>query len=100
MGVQIPPSAPLIKNARNLNRLRFFNFYRLRLGCVWLRVQTVHSLAVATWNQVPVDVHGHLNGTVPHLLLDVNGCSPIAQKQTCEGMSNIMKANVPKSCFL
>lgn len=46
----------------------------LRGGCKWLCVvEPIDGGAVPAWDQVPVDVDGHLNRTVPHLVAAVGG---------------------------
>src|SRR5205823_11429159 len=73
----------------------------LRLCCGLLRnglpVELVHVRHVGSWNQVPVDVHSHLDRAVPHLVPYVGELGAGLDEQTSIAVSKIVKADLPRS---
>ena len=82
-------------------------FFRVRGGCgfpgfsplnlPFRIVQTVHRFPVCPGLQVPVYVHGDLDGRVPHLLLDVGQRFPVGEKGRREGVSEVMESQPAQS---
>ena len=60
-----------------------------------MRVQAIYHLPVAAGDQVPVNVHGHVNAGMPKLFLQLDRAGAIAEKLACEGVPDIVEANFP-----
>ena len=90
------------------NELLFFYksiaLCRLRLGCRKLRsyrsVQLIDTCHVRTWKQVPVNIGGHLNAAMTHLVPDVRQWRTSLNRQMPEGVTKIMEPNAPESSLL
>jgi len=59
---------------RDPKGLRLLFLEWLRIGCGWLRfVQSVDSVPVAARDEMPKDIHGHLDTGMPQLFLNCSG---------------------------
>jgi hypothetical protein len=54
----------------NPNGLQLFHFGRVRMGCVFIKC--IYGLPIAGWNEMSIDVNGHLDARMTQLFLDVN----------------------------
>ena len=79
---QVGGSIPLASS----NNLKHFHCFpspcalgRLRLGCGFglekhlfgVMIQAIYRLRIPAWDEMPVEIHGHLNRGMAHLLLDI-----------------------------
>src|SRR5215471_21748399 len=62
-------------------------------------VKPVYRCLVRPRNQVPIDVHGHLDRMVAHLVLHVNDGLSVLEQPRSEGMPQIVEPNAPEACF-
>lgn len=73
-------------------------------GCVWvarwLRVQAVNRCAIRPWNEMAIDVNGHLDARVSELLLHIGERLALLNQETREGVPKVMDANAPELRFL
>jgi hypothetical protein len=69
-GVQVPASPPQMIISCNPNGLQLFHFGRVRMGCVFIKC--IYGLPIAAWNEMSIDVNGHLDAGMTQLFLDVN----------------------------
>ena len=71
---------------------------RVLLGCQipshFHRVESIHETSVSIREQVPVGIHGHVNGRMPELLLNVLRMRPLLDQLRRKGMPEIMEANL------
>jgi hypothetical protein len=72
----------------------------LRLYCGLSRrgqpVELVHVANVGPGNEVAVDVHGHLDRAVPHLIPDVGERGARLNQEASKGVAQVVKADGPK----
>lgn len=67
---------------------------------LWGIIQLIDFDSVTTGYEVVRDVHGHLDGVVSHLFLDVGEGSVLLNKERGEGMPEVMLTNMSQSGFL
>ena len=99
VGVRVPPSAPDDKKRRNYNRLRFFCFCWLRLGCVWLHVQSVDQGTVSAWDKVTIIIYGGFNIGMPKLFFHLEYAYSVTQQDACIGVPYVMKPHSLQFCL-
>ena len=71
-------STILSQNTNDINRDRGFHALRAKFP---------------TWEQVPIDVHRHLDAAVPHLFLNILWMSPFIDELRGKRMAQIVEPN-------
>src|SRR5215472_1484601 len=104
---QVGGSIPLASSS-NLKHFHCFpspsDLGRLRLGCGFglknrlfgLLIESVNRLLIPARNQMPVEIHGHLNRRMAHLLLDVDRTLPLLEQERRKRMTQIVEADAPE----
>ena len=87
---------------RGVRRFRLTPFlfpvaYRLRIFDH--RGQPVYRLPVCARDQVPVVVHGDLDGMMPHLVLHVGKRFPVCDEPGREGMPQVVESDLTEACL-
>src|SRR5215470_12217589 len=62
-------------------------------------VEPVYGCLVCPRNQVPIDVHGHLDRMVAHLVFHVDDRLSVLEQARSEGMPEIVESNAPETCL-
>ena len=60
-------------------------------------IQTVDRLFVPPRNEMPIEIHGDLDGTMAHLFLHIHGTLAVLEQEGGERMAEIMEAHLPNA---
>jgi len=57
-------------------------------------------MTIRSWDEMTVDVYGHLDGVVSKLGLDILGGLPLLEQEACISVPQIMETDPPDPCLL